>query len=426
MKRKIRGAYPNPSRWTEVWFPRNSGNRWDGFVCVALCLLMILGCGRIDSNEKIEWMRYELASNEPAGLQFRGKIEAERKVIIGTSHFTNLKTVFRGDGSRVSQGDLLLEWDISTLAPQLKLLRKDLADAEKRLVFMRESEALRELLARQEKDLEIGGKIQETEALLHLEKRLVDEKLGSPERVRQVENRLRKLTEIRQMVSGMKEAEKSRDIAGLLDPHPFKIMELQRSIQEIEEKIAASKTVSPITGIVYALQPLVPGPVQSGPLLEIYDPESLMVKGRVWQNEFLRLTVGEPVTIFPDFLTSSGFKGKISRKIPYGQKIREPSSGEDMSQFEVLIDLEETQKSLLRGMSVLIKTGADAGGTKIPAEFVFQDARGPFVWVEGNGSPKKTRITVSDSDAGYLNVDGLRDGETLLKPLSSKPFTSNK
>jgi multidrug efflux pump subunit AcrA (membrane-fusion protein) len=375
-----------------------------------------------DSNdaraaEKPQWKRYEVVANDTARLQFRGRIQAGRKTVIGNLQGLALKSVFVKDGAAVAAGEKLVEWDVSNFVFQREYLQKELKLTRSLLEAYIKIEVPRRLMTYQEKLNEIEDQINKARSRLTLEKSLIEKSTGSRARVAEAEGHLQRLIKLKNTLQNLLNAGEMETYHGEAGRYRLRILELERTIAEVDSKIGEATVTAPRAGVVKALQPLRPGPVSSGELLEIFELASLRVVGKVWQNEFLSLGVGQRVRIYPDFADQKEIAGRIAAKIPYGELYQETAIGEEMSRFKVIVDFEEPPESLLNGMSVIVMVEPRSDGIQVPAPFVFKDAKGVYVLKNRKGAePERKYIRIAPGPEGYVNATGLKTGDILLMP----------
>ena len=379
------------------------------------CLLCAQAWGDT-SNDISNWEQYIVDKTETGTMQFRGLVEPANTVNIGAPGAYLLSKILKNDGEIVRQGEALLQWDMSELKRRYEHQRTVLALYKKKLADYKSKRTV-EQLPNLVKLNEVKTQIEEAESALEVERGVAALGTGNKSRLAILEQRLKRLKKIEKLINeSIEQAEQTKDESKTFELET-KILQLEQSMDDIDQLLEQAVTVSPISGIIQALMPLAPGPVPSGVLIKILDTENLLVSGSVWQNEFVLLKEGQEVIIRPDYMPDQEFKGHVSGKAPYGVLQNDPATGIKLSRFKVYIKISEFSSHILPGMSVLAVVNIGDWAALVPAKFIISENNNTFVYEKSSTGYNKRQVKVLSAKPGGMNlVQGVSKGAVLLSP----------
>ena len=183
---------------------------------------------------------------------------------------------------------------------------------------------------------------------------------------------------------------------------------LEKKLATLEEQIRMSKIISPINGVVDAVdiklgQATAPG----APGIRVVNLNNLKVKAEVAESYANRVKKGNQVfVIFPDL------KDTLDTKINYVARVISPMT----RTFSVEVGLEE--KEIYHPNMIAVLKITDYTNTKaivVPVNLIQKTEKGDFVFVEAGKKAKKVAITIGKIYNGQAEItSGLNPGDKLI------------
>jgi RND family efflux transporter MFP subunit len=208
------------------------------------------------------------------------------------------------------------------------------------------------------------------------------------------------------------------------------VAEMQVDLEEAKARETDTKILSPITGVVTALQ-VTPGQlVSSGitnsggeSLMTICDFSRINVEADITEADIAHLTNNLSARITSAVYPTKEFEGRIIRIAPQG--VRQ----DEIVTFKVLIEVEDEEKHLLRpGMTAAVEIVAleKADVLLVPVNAVIEPERNPRVFIrDAQGNFNQHSITIGLSDGISCEVlTGLEAQDEVMLNLSAS-FLNN-
>ena len=183
---------------------------------------------------------------------------------------------------------------------------------------------------------------------------------------------------------------------------------LEKKMITLQEQLKMSKIVSPINGIVDAIdiktgQATMPGL----PAIRVVNMNKLTVKGEVAESNLARVKNGDDVIIiFPDMLDT------IKTKISYAAKVISPLN----RTFTVTVNLDGKKEYHPNMVAILkIVSYSNPKAFIVPVSSVQKSADGDFVFISENNKAKKVRVKMGKTYNGQAEIlEGLSEGNKFI------------
>ena len=286
-------------------------------------------------------------------------------------------------GTRVKKGQILLRIDEVPVASELAAARSE------RLAAQDSLRAAKDRLARVERRAE-------TDRGLFKEQAMTSERFEE----------------------GQAELREARAQARFLESEvPLRVQSLDHHIQELEAQHEAAVVRAPFAGTLYRADFKKGETVEVGvPVIWFADLDRLRVRANVDQVDLGRVVPGQPVGIrsnaYPDRLWSA----RITELIPHVVQKKSRLVAEGLA--EVMPPAEGLVPGMTVDVEVMVALVPEA--LQVPAEAVFTDERGAFVYRVQDDRIQKTRVQVGRSTIARIEIlEGLQDQDSVvLGPVS--------
>ena len=197
---------------------------------------------------------------------------------------------------------------------------------------------------------------------------------------------------------------------------PLRVEALDHEIAEWEARRRASEVRAPFAGTVYRTDAKRGQTVQLGdPVLHFADLQRLRVRANVDQVDLGRVEVGQSVRIASNAYPGRTWEARMAEMVP------NVVLKESRRVAEGLAEVSPPSEGLVPGMTVDVEILVDAspGALQVPAEAVFSDAVGSFVYRVDEGRIRKTRVRLGRSTVATVEVvEGLSEEDpVVLGPL---------
>lgn len=392
--------------------------KWIVIVCAAL-----LGAGAVAG------MRFRHADNDTPTvevkkgdfvdyLDVRGEIIAENSVTITAPMRAGDLQILKlaKSGTPVKKGDLVLEFDTTTLRQTLEQRRAELKSAEADI-------ARSQAQARLEREQKITDSLK---ARYDVERAQLD--ASKQEILSEIDGAKSKLT-LADMQQKLRESEqkvKSSEASAKADTESKKGKQRKVlfDIRLAEEQLASMTMKAPVDGII-TLSPNWRGRGQSefkegdrawagAKIAEIPDLRSIRMTARVDETDRGPLKNGQAVLIRIDAIPDREFKGTVAE---IGAIAKPDFSGwPPVKNFDLAVAVTDTDARIRPGMNanarIVLATIKDA--VIVPAEAVFQKSGTATVFVLGRrGFEQRSVIVGRSNKAEAMITSGLKAGERI-------------
>jgi len=384
-----------------------------GRASALLVSLAVAGCGGeaiptapVTRGEFVEW------------TQVQGEVQASRSITLrAPMEAGDLRLVtLLPNGAKVTKGDVVAEFDASTIARTLDEKRTEVngfqAEIDKARSEASTSEAesvTAEVSARFEVErakLDYSGR----EALSRVEAEQTRLKiLDAEHKLREAEAKL--------------ESVKAESRASLAAAR-HKKEKARRELERAQGQLGALRLAAPADGSLtirqnprtpwMSRQPFKPGDQvwPGAEIAELPDPSSLYVSSRVDEIERGRLHVGQSVLVRAEALPDRELKGRIETISALAKS--DFTSWPPPRNFDVTIALDETDPRLRPGLTVTLRVAVDrlTGAVMVPADAVFQRDGHEVAYAVRSGRPEMRRLEVDRRSAERIVVrSGVEPGE---------------
>ncbi|MGB9743553.1 MAG: efflux RND transporter periplasmic adaptor subunit [Minisyncoccales bacterium] len=202
-----------------------------------------------------------------------------------------------------------------------------------------------------------------------------------------------------------------------IDLYQIQIKQAEAQIALYENQIKEAVLVSPIKGTVVEINKKVGEFVQpliGSPVIVILPKVPYEVKVDIYEENIVKVKVGNPVEISLISFPNKIFKGKVISINPAEKIIQ------DVVYYEVIIGFEEFPEGIKSGMTadVAIQTNFKKDVLVIPKNVIQKKENKNIVKVLKNGSfeEKEVIIGVQGVDDMVEVISGLTEGEKVIKP----------
>lgn len=183
---------------------------------------------------------------------------------------------------------------------------------------------------------------------------------------------------------------------------------LEKKMASLQEQLRMMKIVSPINGIVDAVDIKLGQATAPGfPAIRVVNMDKLAVKGEVAESYASKVKAGNEVLIvFPDM------KDTVKARISYAAKVISPLN----RTFTVTVDLDnpkEFHPNMVAVMKIIDHLNPKA--IVVPVGNIQHSADGAFVYIANDGKAAKVPVIAGRAYNGYTEiVDGLKEGDDLI------------
>ncbi len=286
-------------------------------------------------------------------------------------------------GTRVKKGQILLRIDEVPVASELAAARSE------RLAAQDSLRAATDRLARVERRAET-------------DRGLFEEQAMTSERFEE----------------GQAELREARAQARFLESEvPLRVQSMDHHIQELEAQHEAAVVRAPFTGTLYRADFKRGETVEVGvPVIWFADLGRLRVRANVDQVDLGRVAPGQPVGIRSNAYPDRVWSARITELIPHVVQKKSRLVAEGLA--EVMPPAEGLVPGMTVDVEIMVASIPEA--LQVPAEAVFTDERGAFVYRVQDDRVQKTRVQVGRSTIARIEIlEGLQDQDSVvLGPVS--------
>lgn len=183
---------------------------------------------------------------------------------------------------------------------------------------------------------------------------------------------------------------------------------LEKKMATLHEQLKMSKIISPINGIVDAIDIKLGQATMPGiPAMRVVNMNSLKVVGEVAESNLSKVKSGnEVIVIFPDM------KDTVKTKITYAAKVISPLN----RTFTTTVNL-DGKKEYHPNMIAIMKI-VDYSNPKafvVPVSTIQKAQEGDFIFIAENKKAKKVKVKVGKTYNGNAEIlEGLKEGDQLI------------
>jgi HlyD family secretion protein len=368
-----------------------------------------------------------------AYLQVRGEVRASKSVTIAAPFQAGDLQILRvvNNGKLVKKGDVIVEFDMTTLK---QTLAQDQSAAKSAEAEIQQSRAQARIKEEQDLTDETKARYDVESAKLDASKQEILSKIDGEEAQLKLADNQQKLKEA-EAKSKADQASDAADIQSKQQAHDKAVYQVEQTERSLNVLILKA----PINGICTldtnwrAAGPFGNGaPFKPGDrawpgaaIAEIPDMSSLNVSARVDESERGSIQVGQPVTVRIDAIPDREFNGHIS-EISTIASVDFSGGWPFRKNFTMMMALDNSDPRLRPGMSasVRVATGRVANAITIPSEALFykEGQSVAFVLHGPKYEEKLVEVEQRNSDE-VLIAKGLKAGErvALRDPTLKQP-----
>ncbi len=207
--------------------------------------------------------------------------------------------------------------------------------------------------------------------------------------------------------------EKAKARAEFLEEEvPVRVASLEFRIRELEEQKAAALVTAPVDGTIYRTEVKKGEMVQVGaPILALADLGSLRVRANVDQVDLGKVREGQAAQILSNAYPGWMWVGRVTKVIPNVEM------KENRAVAEALVEVTSGMEGLMPGMTVDVEIAVQKAGEvlQVPAEAVFDNGNGPFMYRLRGGRVHRTPVRLGLSNVAAVEVAaGLEAGDVVV------------
>jgi len=353
-------------------------------------------------------------------LEIRGEVKALRSVVIAAPYGAGDLQIMKlaTNGAKVKKGDVLVEFDNTTVKQKLAQDQSALKSAEAEIQQSRAAARLKE-----EKDLTVvmTADYDVRKARMDASKQEILSVIEGEQAKLKLADAEQKLKEAQATLKADRSSAAS-DLASKQQKRDQAAFQVQLD----ERSLASLALIAPLDGVV-ALQnhwqpqggstPFKPGDRAwpGAAIAELPDPSTLKISARIEEAERGQLKMGQSATIRIDAVPDGNFSGTIDTISPTASL--DFNAGWPVPRnFSVELALASSDARLAPGMGAVVRVavGRVADGIVIPSSALFRKAGRTVAYVRRGSKFEETPVEVSRrSGDEALIAKGLQPGEQL-------------
>jgi HlyD family secretion protein len=353
-------------------------------------------------------------------LEVKGEVKAQRSAIIAAPYSAGDLQIMKlaANGAKVKKGDVLVEFDNTTVKQRLAQDQSTLKSAEAEIQQSRAAARLKE-----EQDLTdvMKAKFDTEKARLDASKQEIVSVIEGEEAKLKVADAEQKLKEADAKLQADRSAAKA-DLAS----KQHKQDQAAFQVQQDEVSLSSLALRAPLDGVV-ALQNHWqpqggPTPFKAGDrawpgaaIAELPDPSTLKISARVEEAERGQLKLGQTGAVRVDAIPDGSFEGRIGTISPTASL--DFTAGWPVPRnFSVEVTLTNSDSRMAPGMGAVVRVAVDrvADGIVIPCSALFRKAGRTVAYVRRGSKFAETTVEVlRRSGDEALIAKGLQPGEQL-------------
>ena len=353
-------------------------------------------------------------------LEVKGEVKARRSVIIAAPYGAGDLQIMNlaANGAKVKKGDVLVEFDNTTVKQKLAQDQSALKSAEAEIQQSRAAARLKE-----EQDLTdvMAAKFAAQKARLDASKQEIVSVIEGEEAKLKLADAEQKVTEAEAKLNANRSAAKA-DIASKKQKQDQAAFQVQQD----ERSLASLALHAPLDGVV-ALQnhwqpqggptPFKPGDRAwpGAAIAELPDPSTLKISARIEEAERGQLKLGQTGAVRVEAVPDGSFEGRIETISPTASL--DFNAGWPVPRnFTVDVALANSDARLAPGMGAVVRVAVDrvADGIVIPSSALFRKSGRTVAYVRRGSKFEETPVEVlRRSGDEALIAKGLQPGEQL-------------
>ncbi len=363
-----------------------------------------------------EWVSY---------VPIRGEVGALKSVLLAAP--SNIAPSTGGDiqliklarnGTRVKQGDVVVQFDVSTLQRTLDQKRSELKQAEAEI---EQTHAQARLVEEQDRTDLTKASYDVERAKLEASKQEIVSRIEGEKAKINLADAEQKLREMREKVRS-DQASAAADIESKKQKRDKALFE----VRQAERNMVAMTLKAPLDGLVTLLPNWRAGNFGNAPefkegdrawpgalIAELPDLSRVRVSGRIDEADRGRVKVGQAATVRVDAVPDKELRGQVS-EISLLAKLDFSSGWPPVKNFDVAVRLEGTDPRLRPGMSATARVAAERvpDSILIPTEASFQKAGRVVAYVlRGSKFEERVLEVGRRGEKEIVVVKGLKPGE---------------
>lgn len=353
-------------------------------------------------------------------LEVKGEIKALRSVLIAAPYSAGDLQIMKlaSNSAQVKKGDVLVEFDDTTVKQKLAQDQSALKSAEAEI---QQSRAAARLKAEQDLTDVMAAKFAAQKSRLDASKQEIVSVIEGEEAKLKVADAEQKVKETEAKLNADRTAA-AADLASKQQKHDQAAFQVQQD----ERSVASLILRAPLDGVV-ALQnhwqpqggptPFKPGDRAwpGAAIAELPDPSTLKISARVEEAERGQLKVGQTGAVRVDAVPDGSFEGRVDTISPTASL--DFNAGWPVPRnFSVEVALAKGDARLAPGMGAVVRVAVDrvADGIVIPTAALFRKAGRTVAYVRRGSKFEETTVEVlRRSGDEVLIAKGLQPGEQL-------------
>ena len=355
-------------------------------------------------------------------LELRGQLKAIRSVVVSAPSDAEDMRILHlvRDGSRVKQGDVLVQFDVTKLKSDLAQDRSELRAAE---AEAEQTRATNRLTTEQDRtDLLKAGYDVDSARLDASKSEIVSKVEGAEGELLVADN------ESKRRAAQQKSKSDEEGAAADLDGKRHKGDKARFELKQAEHRISVLTLRSPMDGIITLLPNFRAGNFFGGNaqafkegdqawpgagIVEIPDLSSLRVECRVDESDRARVALQQAANLRIDAVPDRDFTGRVAR-ISTLASVDFSGGWPFPKNFELAVSLDQTDPRLRPGMNATARIAVDRvrDATLIPTEAAFQKSGETVAYLLQGSHFEPRKIEVSKRGESQLVVaSGLKPGD---------------
>ena len=353
-------------------------------------------------------------------LQVKGEVKALRSVIIAAPYGAGDLQILTltANGAKVKKGDVLVEFDNTTVKQKLAQDQSAFKSAEAEIQQSRAAARLKE-----EQDLTdvMKAKFDTAKARLDASKQEIVSVIEGEEAQLKLADAQQKVAETEAKLKADRSAA-AADIASKKQ----KLDQAAFQVQQDEHSLASLALKAPLDGVLVLQNHWQPqgGPTPFKPgdrawpgaaIAELPDPSTLKISARIEEAERGQLKLGQTGTVRVEAVPDGNFEGRIDTISPTASL--DFNAGWPVPRnFSVEVALAKGDARLAPGMGAVVRVAVDrvADGIVIPSSALFRKAGRTVAYVQHGSKFEETTVEVlRRSGDEALIAKGLQPGEKL-------------